>query len=103
MLYCDSVADMHARTLGKFMTVHRLVTVAAAVLCVCALVIAGCGSSGASGLHPVSVEGKWGYIDKTGAIKIQPQFDGARDFSDGLAMVSVAYKWGYIDTPPAPW
>ena len=92
------------------MTVHRLVTVAAAVLCVCALVVAGCGSSGvaattqstaangASGLYPVSVGGKWGYIDKTGAIKIQPQFDGARDFSDGLAMVSIAYKWGYIDT-----
>jgi hypothetical protein len=69
------------------------------VLSVCALFAAGCGSGGATGLYRVSVAGKWGYIDKTGALKIQPQFGGAADFSDGLAAVSVDYnnKWGYID------
>jgi hypothetical protein len=50
----------------------------------------------------VSIGGKWGYIDKTGAIKIQPQFDGAGDFSDGLAGVMAVeggvQKYGYIDT-----
>jgi hypothetical protein len=96
------------------MNVHRLVTTASAFLCACALMVAGCASSGAAtttqstaatvpaGLYPVSVGGKWGYIDKTGAIKIQPQFFTAGDFSDGLAMVSVVegnvQKCGYIDT-----
>jgi hypothetical protein len=52
-------------------------------------------------LFPIRVDGKCGYIDKTGTIRIQPQFDGADDFSDGLAMVSVVEdgvrKCGYID------
>lgn len=60
-------------------------------------------------LYPVQVEGKWGFIDKTGAIKIEPQFaglrrlDGAGDilgFSEGLAPVQLAENgpWGYADT-----
>lgn len=62
-------------------------------------------------LYPVEVGGKWGFIDSTGAIKIEPRFDGVRRndhqyygvdyFSDGLAAVSVTVdgteKWGYID------
>ncbi|MBN1460634.1 MAG: WG repeat-containing protein, partial [Armatimonadetes bacterium] len=87
---------------------RRLITSVAVALCVCGLVVAGCGSDGAAsttqgtttsaqetaanevaGLYPVSVDGKWGYIDKTGTIRIQPQFDDARDFSDGLAAVRV--------------
>jgi WG containing repeat len=92
------------------MTVHRLIVVAAMVLCACALVVAGCGSSvaavtaestvttGVSGLYPVSVDGKWGYIDNTGTIKIQPQYLLATPFSEGLAAVSTNGGWGYIDT-----
>jgi len=48
-------------------------------------------------LYPVMVNGKWGYIDKTGKIVIDPQFDGAYNFSEGLAAVKVGDKWGYID------
>jgi hypothetical protein len=57
-----------------------------------------------SGLYPVCVDAKWGYIDNTGAIKIAPRFDAAADFSEGLALVGVGItednigKWGYIDT-----
>ena len=29
----------------------------------------------------------YGYIDKTGGIAIEPQFESARDFSDGMAVV----------------
>jgi hypothetical protein len=92
------------------MAVHKLVLVVVAVLCACALIVAGCGSSdaagsddtgGVSGLYPVSVDGKWGYIDSTGALKIQPQFDGGGPFSEGLAAVGVnengVTKCGYID------
>ncbi len=33
---------------------------------------------------------------KTGEFVIKPQFDFARDFSEGLAAVKVGDKWGYI-------
>ncbi|MBA4389174.1 MAG: hypothetical protein C0404_14470 [Verrucomicrobia bacterium] len=42
-------------------------------------------------------EKKWGYIDKTGKKVIDPQYQGARQFSEGLAPVMVDGKWGYID------
>ena len=52
-------------------------------------------------LFRVRVGGKFGYIDKTGHVKIQPQFDNAGRFSEGLAAALVGDplkgKWGYID------
>jgi hypothetical protein len=57
------------------------------------------------GLYPVFVGGKWGYIDNSGAIKIDPRFDSAYDFSEGLARVILTVdgvpKQGYIDTAGA--
>ena len=41
----------------------------------------------ASLLHPVEVEGKFGYIDAEGNVVIAPQYDLAGGFHDGLAMV----------------
>lgn len=38
-----------------------------------------------------------GYMDKTGRIVIKPQFDEAKDFSEGLAVVRIGHKYGYID------
>lgn len=40
---------------------------------------------------------KFGYIDKSGKLTINPQFDDAHDFSEGLAAVEINGKWGYID------
>jgi hypothetical protein len=40
---------------------------------------------------------RWGYIDKTGKLAINPQFDDARPFSLGLAPVESGGAWGYID------
>lgn len=42
--------------------------------------------------------GKFGYINKTGKIIINPQFDKAYDFSEeGLAAVMVNDKWGFVN------
>ena len=41
--------------------------------------------------------GKWGFADTLGKIVIAPQWDFAKDFSDGLAVVGLNNKYGYID------
>ncbi|MBN1629072.1 MAG: WG repeat-containing protein, partial [Thermoleophilia bacterium] len=61
-------------------------------------------------LYPVSVDGKWGFIDNTGTIQIEPQFDDVRVpwlsyrpevFSEGLTPAAIGRgndaRWGYID------
>ena len=51
-------------------------------------------------LFVVIVNDKRGYIDRSGKIVIEPQFDGAGDFSEGLAVVATrrnGYAEGYID------
>ncbi|MFC5530274.1 WG repeat-containing protein [Cohnella yongneupensis] len=42
--------------------------------------------------------GKWGYIDKSGAVVIKPQFQDIGSFSDGVAPAMLKDKWGIIDT-----
>lgn len=52
-------------------------------------------------LFPVKKDGKWGYIDKTGKIVIEPRFLEAADFSEGMGVVVVNVEGGsvvrYID------
>ena len=38
-----------------------------------------------------------GFLDKTGKIVINRQFDSAAEFSEGLAVVKSGDKYGYID------
>lgn len=50
------------------------------------------------GLACVDIDGKYGYIDKTGKIVIEPQFSRAENFSNGLALFSDGKGGlGYID------
>lgn len=42
-------------------------------------------------------EKKIGFVDKSGKVVINPQFDEARSFSEGLAAVCQNKKWGFID------
>ena len=46
---------------------------------------------------PVTMDGKQGYIDRSGRLVIEPTFDHADTFSYGLASVIVGRRWGYID------
>ncbi len=51
-----------------------------------------------NGLALALVNGKYGYIDKTGKLAIAPRYEDATSFSEGLAAVKVGEKWGNIDT-----
>ena len=54
-----------------------------------------------NGLAPVCApsNGKWGYIREQDAhIAIEPQYDGANNFSGGYAGVQVGKQWGFINT-----
>ena len=42
-------------------------------------------------------KGKWGFIDTTGKVVINFQYDEAWEFSSGRAAVRKGEKWGYID------
>lgn len=46
---------------------------------------------------PIVVDGRWGYIDRSGVIVIEPQFEEAYAFAEGLARVAVRGRYGYID------
>lgn len=51
----------------------------------------------------LDINGKYGFMDKTGLIKIKPKYLRVKDFSDGLSFVSEevikkGYKWICIDT-----
>jgi len=54
-------------------------------------------SSGNTALFPVRVNGKYGYINKSAQMTIQPQFDRAEPFTEGYAAVRIDSHWGYID------
>jgi hypothetical protein len=51
-----------------------------------------------SGLYPIKVDGKYGFMDRTGNTVITPQFDETGGFSEGLAAVRIGNKFGYINT-----
>ena len=40
---------------------------------------------------------KYGYINQSGQVVIEPQYDEAHEFSGGLAPVRVGFRWNYID------
>ena len=45
----------------------------------------------------VKLNGKWGFIDKTGRMVIPAVYDDATAFSEGLVAVTVNGKTGFID------
>ncbi len=51
-----------------------------------------------SGLYPIKLDGKYGFMDRSGKTVITPQFDETGGFSEGLAWVRIGTKVGYIST-----
>lgn len=50
------------------------------------------------GMILLEKNGKYGYMDYTGAWVVQPELDGAKPFVEGLAPASRGGKWGVVDT-----
>ncbi|MBE6608927.1 MAG: WG repeat-containing protein [Ruminococcaceae bacterium] len=49
------------------------------------------------GLISVFMDGKWGFMNKKGEVKIKAKYDSVTEFSCGLAGVGIDGKFGYID------
>lgn len=49
-----------------------------------------------AGLMRVKTGGKWGYMDKSGKLRIPTKFEDAHDFAEGLAAVKNESGWGFI-------
>ena len=62
------------------------------VILVVTFLLSCSSDSGSSGLFPVWLDNKWGFIDKTGKITINPQFDFANPYFEGLAGVLIGNK-----------
>ena len=91
----------------------RLIVAALAAVCVIAFAVIGGlhffnkpagGSPGEAlaqastpALYPVGVDGKYGFVDKTGTMVIPTQYEKVGVFSDGLAPVQLNGRYGYID------
>lgn len=44
-----------------------------------------------------TLDNKFGFVDKTGKVVVNPQFEYARPFNEGYAAVCQNKKWGFID------
>ena len=45
----------------------------------------------------VRLNGRYGFIDASGSVVIEPEGDDAKSFSNGLALVREDDRFGYID------
>ena len=50
-----------------------------------------------AGLAGVKLNDKWGFIDKTGKVRIPIKYESKNCFDEGLASVAINGKWGFID------
>jgi len=51
------------------------------------------------GLAPIQVGDLWGYMNSSGEVVIEPQFEEAYFFSDGLGLIKLEGRYGYIQNP----
>src|SRR5580704_7964273 len=75
---------------------HLLIVAGAAALLVLIVVAIWLAVRPAT-LFPVRMNGKYAYINKSGKLVIQPQFERAEPFTEGYAAVQTSGRWGFID------
>lgn len=51
-----------------------------------------------SGYFAVKIDGKWGFVDKSGNVVIKPDYQEARSFSYGLGAVFNGKNWGFVNS-----
>jgi hypothetical protein len=49
------------------------------------------------GLRGIKRDGKYGFIDVRGRLRIANRYDGIGDFSEGLAAIKLIGRWGFIN------
>lgn len=49
------------------------------------------------GLRGIKRDGKYGFIDALGRLRIANRYDGIGDFSEGLAAIKLIGRWGFIN------
>jgi len=49
------------------------------------------------GLRAIKKDGKYGFVDARGRLRIANRYDDAGDFHEGLAPVKLIGKWGYVN------
>ncbi len=54
------------------------------------------------GLYPITLEGRTGFMNESGAMVIPQRFDATRGFSEGLAAVLVNGRWA-SSMPKVKW
>ncbi len=47
--------------------------------------------------EPFDPHNKWGFVDSSGKVVIEPKYEAVKPFSEGLAAVVKDRRWGYID------
>ena len=52
---------------------------------------------GDQGLNGALIDGKYGFVDRSGKLRIANRYEQIGRFSEGLAPVKIANQWGYID------
>jgi hypothetical protein len=55
-------------------------------------------SAQTSQLYPIPLDGKWGYIDRSGSLRIPARFEWVSPFKEGVAAVQMGAKYGFIDS-----
>ncbi len=58
--------------------------------------VASARAEARSRLYPVKANGRWGYIDRSGAMIVPPQFDEAQQFAEGLGVVKLLGRYGAV-------
>lgn len=49
------------------------------------------------GLRAIMKDGKFGFVDQEGRLRIANRYENAKPYSDGLAAIQIRGKWGFID------